>query len=53
MATITRNKKILQVLIMGRKKRNNVVLYMRVPIELKDELKKLVKNAITEKIKKL
>ena len=34
---------------MGRKKQNNVVLYMRVPSELKDELKQLVKTRINEK----
>ena len=33
---------------MGRKKQNNVVLYMRVPSELKDELKQLVKKRINE-----
>jgi hypothetical protein len=33
---------------MGRKKQNNVVLYIRVPIQLKDELKELVKTRINE-----
>ena len=33
---------------MGRKKRDNAVLYMRVPVQLKDELKELVKKRINE-----
>jgi hypothetical protein len=34
---------------MGRKKKNNVILYMRVPQELKEELTQLVKTRIQEK----
>lgn len=33
---------------MGRKKRNNVVLYKRVPLELLEELKKLIDFKLKE-----
>jgi hypothetical protein len=32
---------------MGRKKKNNVVLYMRVPQDRLDELKEMIKKALS------
>ena len=44
----TRGATRQRTLFMGRKKLNNVVLYMRVPEQHKEELKQMIKDRLTE-----